>query len=71
MADSEGTYKRREIDSFHDHLDKKLDWLVDDAKEKNERLKKLEMWRSFAMGGLSIVSLILVPILIYIINQGL
>lgn len=62
-------YSKREIDQLHTGLHEKLDSILSEARKTNGRIGKLEQWRSFITGGLAVLSVLVVPVLIYVIRQ--
>lgn len=47
--------------------DRKLDAIHDQAVIANRRLSKLEKWQSFIEGGLAVLTILVVPLVIYAI----
>ena len=45
--------------------------ILANVRETNGRVKSLELWKSYIVGGLTVISIMVVPILIYIIKQEL
>lgn len=45
--------------------------VLEQTKKTNGRVSKLESWQAYIKGGLTILSILVVPILIYIITKGL
>lgn len=41
-----------------------------DVKETNGRVRKLESWRWFITGGLALISIIIVPIILFLIEKS-
>jgi len=64
-------YNKREIDEFHDHINENLKEIKLQVTVTNGRLKKLENWRSFVVGGLSVITLLIVPIILYLVTQSI
>jgi hypothetical protein len=46
---------------------RKLDAIHDQAVKTNQRVSKLEKWQSFIEGGLAVLTILIVPILIYVV----
>ncbi len=51
------------IDNKKDHKE-----LIDHQKETNGRVKKQEEWKSYITGGMAVLSIIVIPILLYIVT---
>ena len=47
--------------------DRKLDAIHDQAVKTNRRVSKLEKWQSFIEGGLAVLTILVVPLLIYVV----
>jgi hypothetical protein len=51
--------------------DRKLDAIHEQAREQavimNRRVSKLEKWQSFIEGGLAVLTILVVPLLIYVV----
>jgi hypothetical protein len=47
--------------------DRKLDAIHEQALKTNRRVSKLEKWQSFIEGGLAVLTILVVPLLIYVI----
>jgi len=52
----------------HSSIGRKLDRIEQRTIETNGRISKLENWRSFLTGGLAVVTIMIVPIIIWIIR---
>lgn len=72
----EKLYSREVIDAKFDAVhtrfsdqDKKLDEIVSQTTRTNGSVAEIKSWQSFIKGGLAVLSIIVVPVLIYIINQ--
>jgi hypothetical protein len=48
--------------------DKKLRAIHDEVMKTNHRVSKLEKWQAFIQDGLAILSILVVPIAIYVLN---
>ena len=47
--------------------DRKLDAIHEQAVKTNRRVSKLEKWQSFIEGGLAVLTILVVPLLIYVV----
>ena len=47
--------------------DRKLDAIHEQAVMTNRRVSKLEKWQSFIEGGLAVLTVLVVPLLIYVV----
>lgn len=72
----EKLYSKEVIDAKFDAVharftdqDKKLDTIVEQVKTTNGSVADIKSWQAFMKGGLAVLSVIVVPIVIYIINQ--
>ncbi len=52
------------MDNHHSAMEKQMDSIENQVKLTNGRVNKLENWRWFIMGGLGILSLLLVPVVV-------
>ena len=48
--------------------DRKLDAIHEQTVRTNQRVSKLEKWQSFIEGGLAILTILVVPIVIYMVT---
>ena len=48
--------------------DRKLDAIHDEAVKMNRRLSKLEKWQSFIEGGLAVLTILVVPLLLFMMG---
>lgn len=60
------TPHKKDVKRIEEKVDKVQETLNN---ETNGRLKKLEGWRMYMIGGLSVVTLLIVPVFIYVIEQ--
>jgi hypothetical protein len=68
-------YKNREIDEKFGALHQKLDLILEQTQKTNGRVTKLEdktedlsMWKNIQVGAISIISMIVLPLVVYIFN---
>jgi hypothetical protein len=47
--------------------DRKLDSIIHEQAVSSRRVSKLEKWQSFIEGGLAVLTILVVPLLIYVI----
>ncbi len=69
MEKSEESYTCREIDLLINPVLNKLEEIHEQCKKTNGRVNKLEKWQAFIKGGLTILTLMVVPIMIALIIQ--
>jgi hypothetical protein len=50
--------------------DRKLDAIHEQALKTNQRVSKLEKWQSFIEGGLAVLTILVVPLLIYVVASA-
>ena len=50
--------------------DRKLDAIHEQAVKTNRRVSKLEKWQSFIEGGLAVLTILVVPLLIYVVASA-
>ena len=50
--------------------DRKLDAIHGQAVKTNQRVSKLEKWQSFIEGGLAVLTILVVPIVIYVVASA-
>jgi hypothetical protein len=69
-------YKKREIDMFHSKIEDglsgihvKIDTLNQKVGIQNGRVGKLEKWQSFTMGGLAVISAIVLPVIFILVRS--
>lgn len=61
-------YTKTEIDLMHIPIQDKLDKILVQTIKTNGRLGKLEVWKGYITGGLTILTLLVVPIAIVIVT---
>lgn len=71
---NEGGERRMESGVMHLHfktINDKLDNITTKVENTNGRVQSLERWRMFIMGGLTILTLLFVPVVFLMIRQWL
>ena len=61
----------RDLNEKYTSLHEKLDIIREKVEVTNGRVKKLEIWRNYITGGLTVLCIIVVPILLLIISHNL
>lgn len=64
-------YNHTEEQTFRTNLIATLDRIESQTIKTNGRVSKLERWQSYVLGGLSVITLMVVPIIIYILTTAL
>lgn len=73
-------YNNREIDSYHNSIEKEIEHLREDMitgfkgvykrqDTTNGRIKKLELWKAGLIGATSILTMLVVPIIFIFIQK--
>lgn len=65
----EKPYENREIRDFFDDIRKTLDRIEKQTIKTNGRVSSLENWRSYTVGAMAVITLIIVPILGWALYQ--
>lgn len=65
----EEEYSKREIDVFMQEIRDTLQRIEAQTMKTNGRVSKLEIWRGFITGGLAILSALMVPIVVWAIEN--
>ena len=60
-------YTAREINILLEPINEKLDVIFKQVTETNGRVTRLERWKSFIHGGMAILSLMVVPVMLYVV----
>lgn len=63
------SYSNREIDSKHGEILTVLNRIEVQTRETIGRLGKLEQWRAYLMGSITILSLIVLPLSFWVLTQ--
>ena len=64
-------YSVRELDEKFETIMDKLDRIEAQTIKTNGRVVSLEGWKSFLQGGLAILTLLVVPIIIYFLTHAM
>ena len=62
-------YSNREIDNMHKEIMDKLKIIDTKVTIANGRLKSLELWRAYLTGAIAVLTLIVVPVAIALVNR--
>lgn len=63
-------YSAREIDAMFETISDSLQRIEQQTTKTNGRVAVLERWQSFLQGGLAILTLLVVPVIIYLVTHG-
>lgn len=63
----EEALQRKDIELLHNDVKA----ILTQTKITNGRVGKLENWRSWMTGGMTILSILVIPIILYIITKGI
>lgn len=66
---TEAPYTKRELDTHFREVKDILSEIKTQTMKTNGRVGRLENWRSFITGGLAIVTLIVLPLIVYIFTS--
>lgn len=61
-------YSKREIDSFMQEIRETLIRIEAQTTKTNGRVSKLENWRGYITGGVSVIVIVLIPLLLMVVN---
>lgn len=64
-------FTNREIREFVSDIKGDIQEIKEQTQRTNGRVSALEQWRWFILGGLTIISMLIVPILLRIATQGI
>ena len=68
MNDLDNRYSNREIKAFFNEIKDTLERIETQTTKTNGRVNKLENWRSYLLGGIAIISSIVVVIVIPLLD---
>ena len=63
------SYTKNEIDLMHQPMHEKLDKILEQTTRHNGRMKKLEVWRGYITGAITVLILIVLPTTAWALNQ--
>ena len=61
-------YSTREINLIIDPIKRKLDLIHKQVITTNGRVTGLERWKSYMQGGMTVLSIIVVPLVVYVVR---
>jgi hypothetical protein len=56
------SYSDREIEHMQEEITEKLNTIIEQLRCTNGRIKTLELWKSYQLGALSVLTALLLPI---------
>jgi len=62
-------YSNRELDRMFKEIQDTLQRIETQTSRTNGRVTRLEMWRQYILGALAIISMVVIPIVLYLANQ--
>lgn len=66
---AEGQYSTRELEHYFGDIRKDIKEIKEQTIKTNGRVNKLENWRWLLTGGMLIISMMVIPLLVYIFNS--
>lgn len=67
--DGEVPYSKREIDGHFQVVNDKLDKLIEQTTRTNGRVSKLEMWRGVLIGGMTVITVSVIPLMGFVLSR--
>lgn len=71
MSESESYSIKEMIAEFRKDVNTRFDSVDDAQAHTNGDVSNLKVWRGYITGGLAVVTLILVPLLVYVLKQSI
>lgn len=68
LANMEQQYSSRELDHYFKDIRETLGEIKEQTVKTNGRVSRLENWRWLLMGGMSIITAMVIPLIVYIWN---
>ena len=65
------SYNKETIDAYHDGIEKRLISIDEQVKCTNGRVHALERWKSYILGGFAVMSVLVIPVFLYVIKTNL
>lgn len=65
---SEAPYSNREIDEWRTDVKDTLTEILAQTRKTNGRVRSLEVWRGVIVGGLSVITALIIPVLLTILH---
>jgi uncharacterized membrane protein YhaH (DUF805 family) len=66
----EGQYSSRELDHYFKDIRSTLEEIKDQTVKTNGRVNRLENWRWLLTGGMTIITALVIPLIVYIWNTS-
>lgn len=67
--EKEVNYSNRELDHMFEDIINALNRIEGQTTRHNGRMSKMEAWRNFMLGGMAIISFLVIPMITYFISQ--
>lgn len=68
---NEEDYSNREIDRMFLEIQDSLKRIEDQTTKTNGRVSSLESWRQYTLGALAVITLLVIPTIVYFLNYSL
>ena len=62
-------YSKREVDNFMKDIREQLNRIEAQTTKTNGRVSKLENWKSYSQGAIAVIVLIIVPLVIFTVEN--